>query len=150
MAQCKVCGTKLSFFGSCAKCEEDKKQEEQRKREAEQLVKEEEIRLQKEQERKREEDIKNLLITTETCLQGLKVVDRLGVIIAEGDCAFDVKLNKNKEELLKKLREDAYNLGGNSVIGMTFEIVTAASATLGATEFSRFKLIAYGTVAIVE
>tara|TARA_B110000483_G_C17902679_1_gene429949 strand:+ start:217 stop:438 length:222 start_codon:yes stop_codon:yes gene_type:complete len=67
--------------------------------------------------------------------------------MADADCSFTIKMVENNNALQFKLRSEAYSIGANAVVGITFNMIETYSATLGV---NTFKLIAYGTAVIIE
>jgi uncharacterized protein YbjQ (UPF0145 family) len=145
MAKCDVCGEKISLFGGCQRCaaEKSQKEDEQRqlKREAEQRA--EKARKQKEAER--EEQIKRVLLTSETAINH-GVVERYGFIMVEElKGGLDLGLEKMAEQLLPKLKEKAFNLGANAVVAVRIEAIKIMDVGIGVTEMGKFVFVASGT-----
>ena len=90
-----------------------------------------------------------ILLTTETA-PNLNIVSRVGIIMAEVDCVFSVEMVKHNHALQSKLRSEAYSIGANAVVGITFNMIETYSATLGVSKVNTFKLIASGTAVVVE
>ena len=67
--------------------------------------------------------------------------------MADADCSFTIKMVENNNALQFKLRSEAYSIGANAVVGITFNMIETYSATLGV---NTFKLITYGTAVIIE
>ena len=146
MAECKECRKKLGIFsnaidGMCEDCG---------------------VRLshsnsyslveQKENEAKRElaqQELDAIILTTET-VHNLNIKSRVGIIMADADCSFTVKMVENNNALQSKLRSEAHSIGANAVVGITFNMIETYSATLGVSKVNIFKLIAYGTDVIIE
>jgi hypothetical protein len=129
MAECKKCGRKLGFwegkyFGACPDCADQTSNQRAEINEA----------------------IDSILLTTETA-PNLEIKSRVGIIMADADCSFTVKMVENNNALQFKLRSEAYSIGANAVVGITFNMIETYSATLGV---NTFKLIAYGTAVIIE
>ena len=129
MAECKKCGRKLGFwegkyFGACPDCADQTSNQRAEINEA----------------------IGSILLTTETA-PNLDIKSRVGIIMADADCSFTVKMVENNNALQFKLRSEAYSIGANAVVGITFNMIETYSATLGV---NTFKLIAYGTAVIIE
>jgi len=139
MAECKDCGKKIGFMntigGKCADCYYSAEEEEK-------VV--EKIAL-----NVRIEAIEAILLTTETA-PNLNIKSRVGIIMADADCAFDVAMVKNKDALLSKLKSEAHSIGANAVVGVTFNMIETYSASIGIGKVNTFKLIAYGTAVIIE
>ena len=129
MAECKKCGRKLGFWegkysGTCPDCAGQTSNQRAEINEA----------------------IDSILLTTETA-PNLEIKSRVGIIMADADCSFTVKMVENNNALQFKLRSEAYLIGANAVVGITFNMIETYSATLGV---NTFKLIAYGTAVIIE
>ena len=129
MAECKKCGRKLGFwegkyFGACPDCADQTSNQRAEINEA----------------------IGSILLTTETA-PNLNIKSRVGIIMADADCSFTIKMVENNNALQFKLRSEAYSIGANAVVGITFNMIETYSATLGV---NTFKLIAYGTAVVIE
>ena len=96
--------------------------------------------------KKEQQEIKSIILTTETA-PNLNIKSRVGIIMADADCSFTIKMVENNNALQFKLRSEAYSIGANAVVGITFNMIETYSATLGV---NTFKLIAYGTAVIIE
>ena len=70
--------------------------------------------------------------------------------MAEVDCVFTVEMVKHNNALQSKLRNEAYSIGANAVVGITFNMIETYSATLGVSKVNTFKLIASGTAVVIE
>ena len=101
------------------------------------------------QKRQRQEAIEAILLTTETA-PNLNVKSRVGIVMVDADCAFDVAMVKNKNALLSKLKSEADSIGANAVVGITFDMIETYSASIGIGKVNTFKLIAYGTAVVIE
>ena len=99
--------------------------------------------------KKEQQEIKSIILTTETS-PNLNIKSRVGIIMADADCSFTVKMVENNNALQSKLRSEAYSIGANAVVGITFNMIETYSATLGVSKVNTFKLIAYGTAVIIE
>tara|TARA_B110000967_G_scaffold128560_1_gene131320 strand:+ start:266 stop:688 length:423 start_codon:yes stop_codon:yes gene_type:complete len=95
------------------------------------------------------EAIEAIMLTTETA-PNLNIKSRVGIIMADADCAFDVAMVKNKDALLSNLKSEAHTIGANAVVGVTFNMIETYSASIGIGKVNTFKLIAYGTAVIIE
>jgi len=129
MAECKRCGRKFGFwegryFGTCPDCADQTSNQRAENNEA----------------------IDSILLTTETA-PNLNIKSRVGIIMADADCSFTIKMVENNNALQFKLRSEAYLIGANAVVGITFNMIETYSATLGV---NTFKLITYGTAVIIE
>lgn len=157
MATCKKCGAKIGMFGGsdglCSNCREEERQrlkEEEERARAEQRERERvEKQKQAEKERARRKALESIVLTTEVA-SNLDISERVDIIIAHTDCSFDVKLQENKKELMDDLRQQAYDVDANAVVGVTFNIEESYAANIGAGNIKKFKLIAYGTAVRVE
>tara|TARA_B110000211_G_scaffold131287_1_gene150801 strand:- start:195 stop:677 length:483 start_codon:yes stop_codon:yes gene_type:complete len=98
---------------------------------------------------KEQQEIKSIILTTETA-PNLNIKSRVGIIMADADCSFTVKMVENNNALQSKLRSEAHSIGANAVVGITFNMIETYSATLGVSKVNTFKLIAYGTAVIIE
>ena len=147
MANCSSCGKKFGFFEDsidhegkffCPVCFEPKKAEA-------------ELKAQHHEERKTEKllEIDAIMLTTETA-PNLNIKSRVGIIMADADCAFDVAMVKNKDALLSNLKSEAHTIGANAVVGVTFNMIETYSASIGIGKVNTFKLLAYGTAVIIE
>jgi hypothetical protein len=101
------------------------------------------------QERIRNTKIDAIVVTTETA-PNLNIKSRVGIIMVDADCAFDVAMVKNKDALLSNLKSEAHSIGANAVVGVTFNIIETYSASIGIGKVNTFKLIAYGTAVVIE
>ena len=95
------------------------------------------------------EAIDAIMLTTETA-PNLNIKSRVGIIMADADCAFDVAMVKNKDALLSNLKSEAHTIGANAVVGVTFNMIETYSASIGIGKVNTFKLLAYGTAVIIE
>lgn len=149
MATCKHCGEKLSLFGACARCDDEKKQNEEKARQERIKGEEEKRQNERRAEEERKTKVSTVMLTTEVA-SNLNIKSRENILIAHADCAFDVKLQQKKEELLNDLKEQAYDTGANAVVGITFSVEESYSTGIGAANVKLFKLIAYGTAVVIE
>ena len=100
------------------------------------------------QKRQRQEAIEAILLTTETA-PNLNVKSRVGIVMVDADCAFDVAMVKNKDALLSNLKSEAHSIGANAVVGITFDMIETYSASIGIGKVNTFKLVAYGTAVVI-
>ena len=107
------------------------------------------VKTLREKEREARAKIGTILLTTETA-PNLNIKSRVGIIMADADCAFDVAMVKNKDALLSNLKSEAHTIGANAVVGVTFNMIETYSASLGIGKVNTFKLLAYGTAVIIE
>ena len=136
MAECKVCNKTIKTWEVIGgKCDACFKWSERKKSETQQELADQELEA--------------IILTTETA-PNLNIVSRVGIIMAEADCSFTVKMVENNHALQSKLRSEAYSIGANAVVGITFQMIETYSATLGVSKVNTFKLIASGTAVIVE
>ena len=136
MAECKECNKTIKTWEVIGgKCDACFKWSERKKSEAQQELADQELEA--------------IILTTETA-PNLNIVSRLGIIMAEADCSFTVKMVENNNALQSKLRSEAYSIGANAVVGITFNMIETYSATLGVSKVNTFKLIASGTAVVVE
>ena len=136
MAECKECNKTIKTWEVIGgKCDACFKWSERKKSEAQQELADQELEA--------------IILTTETA-PNLNIVSRLGIIMAEADCSFTVKMVENNNALQSKLRSEAYSVGANAVVGITFNMIETYSATLGVSKVNTFKLIASGTAVVVE
>ena len=140
MANCRGCGIELALLnrgrvGFCKKCD----------------AKMDDKTIEQATHENRELDLKieAIMITTETA-PNLNIKSRVGIIMADADCAFDVAMVKNKDALLSNLKSEAHTIGANAVVGVTFNMIETYSASIGIGKVNTFKLIAYGTAVIIE
>ena len=101
------------------------------------------------QKRQRDDQVAAILLTTETA-PNLNVKSRVGIVMVDADCAFDVAMVKNKDALLSNLKSEAHSIGANAVVGITFDMIETYSASIGIGKVNTFKLIAYGTAVVIE
>ena len=132
MAECTGCGKtikswKSALGGTCSTCHS---------KIAEQVIE------------KRQEALEAILLTTETA-PNLNIKSRVGIIMVDADCAFDVAMVENKDALLNKLKREANLIGANAVVGITFDMIETYSASIGIGKVNTFKLIAYGTAVVI-
>jgi uncharacterized protein YbjQ (UPF0145 family) len=136
MAECKECNKTIKTWEVIGgKCDACFKWSERKKSEAQQELADQELEA--------------IILTTETA-PNLNIVSRLGIIMAEADCSFTVKMVENNNALQSKLRSEAYSIGANAVVGITFNMIETYSATLGVSKVNTFKLIASGTAVVIE
>ena len=136
MAECKECNKTIKTWEVIGgKCDACFKWSERKKSEAQQELADRELEV--------------ILLTTETA-PNLNIVSRLGIIMAEADCSFTVEMVKHNHALQSKLRSEAYSIGANAVVGITFNMIETYSATLGVSKVNTFKLIASGTAVVIE
>jgi len=136
MAECKVCNKTIKTWEVIGgKCDACFKWSERKKSEAQQELADQELEA--------------IILTTETA-PNLNIVNRVGIIMAEADCSVTVKMVENNHALQSKLRSEAYSIGANAVVGITFQMIETYSATLGVSKVNTFKLIASGTAVVVE
>ena len=107
------------------------------------------VKALREKEREARAKIDAIMLTTETA-PNLNIKSRVGIIMADADCAFDVAMVKNKDALLSNLKSEAHTIGANAVVGVTFNMIETYSASLGIGKVNTFKLLAYGTAVIIE
>jgi hypothetical protein len=107
------------------------------------------VKALREKEREARAKIGTILLTTETA-PNLNIKSRVGIIMADADCVFDVAMVKNKDALLSNLKSEAHTIGANAVVGVTFNMIETYSASLGIGKVNTFKLLAYGTAVIIE
>ena len=142
MANCSSCGEKLGFEYRaqinnkyfCKTCEVTYRIEKLETKQA---------------EAGNAQKIEAIVLTTETA-PNLNIKSRVGIIMADADCAFDVAMVKNKDALLSNLKSEAHTIGANAVVGVTFNMIETYSASLGIGKVNTFKLLAYGTAVIIE
>ena len=142
MANCSSCGEKLGFEYRaqinnkyfCKTCEVTYRIEKLETKQA---------------EAGNAQKIEAIVLTTETA-PNLNIKSRVGIIMADADCAFDVAMVKNKDALLSNLKSEAHTIGANAVVGVTFNMIETYSASIGIGKVNTFKLIAYGTAVIIE
>ena len=142
MANCSSCGEKLGFEYRaqinnkyfCKTCEVTYRIEKLETKQA---------------EAGNAQKIEAIVLTTETA-PNLNIKSRVGIIMADADCAFDVAMVKNKDALLSNLKSEAHTIGANAVVGVTFNMIETYSASIGIGKVNTFKLLAYGTAVIIE
>tara|TARA_R110000868_G_scaffold60057_2_gene184110 strand:+ start:593 stop:1039 length:447 start_codon:yes stop_codon:yes gene_type:complete len=142
MANCSSCGEKLGFEYRaqinnkyfCKTCEVTYRIEKLETKQA---------------EAGNAQKIEAIVLTTETA-PNLNIKSRVGIIMADADCVFDVAMVKNKDALLSNLKSEAHTIGANAVVGVTFNMIETYSASLGIGKVNTFKLLAYGTAVIIE
>lgn len=153
MAECITCGKSMGFSdkmnaknfdGNCVNC--TKKVRDNKALSEVDVVALEEQEL---SDLQFETEINSIMLTTET-VPNLNIKSRVGIIMADADCSFTVKMVENNNALQSKLRSEAHSIGANAVVGITFNMIETYSATLGVSKVNTFKLIAYGTAVIIE
>ncbi len=97
----------------------------------------------------REAGISAVIVTTETHTN-LNITKRIKIIVATVESSFDAKLVEKQDELVFGLKTECYDAGGNAVVGVTFNSIETYSASIGAGNFKKFKMVAYGTAVVVE
>ena len=151
MAECKECGKSIKAWealgGACEDCYSLHLQNKARLKQKEGAA---ESHLRRKEDEAETElaklELDAIILTTETA-PNLNIKSRVGIIMADADCSFTIKMVENNNALQFKLRSEAYSIGANAVVGITFNMIETYSATLGV---NTFKLIAYGTAVIIE
>ena len=147
MAKCKTCGKSIRAWmalgGACEDCFSHLKKKEDA---AESQLRRKEDAAERELA---QQELDAIILTTETA-PNLNIKSRVGIIMADADCAFDVAMVKNKDALLSNLKSEAHTIGANAVVGVTFNMIETYSASIGIGKVNTFKLIAYGTAVIIE
>ncbi len=147
MADCIECGKKIGFtnrgdFGRCSSCTakhwEQERIPEQARMDAKYAA-----------EAARNIEIDAVTVTTETHTN-LTVANRIKIIVAAVESSFDAKLVEKQDELVFGLKTECHAVGENAVVGVTFNIIETYSASIGAGNFKKFKMVAYGTAVVVE
>lgn len=152
MAICDVCGEKKPLLGGCQKCASERRRndEEQRQLKLEAIKGAEEAKQRAEKESKqkeveRAEQIKRVLLTSETAINH-GVVERYGFIMVEElKGGLDLGLKKMADQLLPKLQEKAFDLGANAVVAVRVEAIKIMDIGIGVTELQKFVFVASGT-----
>ena len=167
MAVCSSCGENLFGFGDdelgrCLACANANKPV-LRKVTTESSAR---IKAEKEQTRERERQVNNILLTTETFPEGLKITKRIEIVTAE--CAFGMNMFKDlfagvrnivggrseavqktmrdsRRTALYELKKEAYEVGANAVVGVDLDYVELAG-----TGSSMVMLVASGTAVVIE
>ena len=151
MAKCTVCEKEMgfadkvnakSFDGLCRSCTDHN-------RKIAAGLEEKKIEEAAFETRELDATIDAILLTTETA-PNLNIVSRVGIIMAEVDYVFTVEMVKHNNALQSKLRNEAYSIGANAVVGITLNMIETYSATLGVSKVNTFKLIASGTAVVIE
>ena len=96
-----------------------------------------------------DQELEAIILTTEAA-PNLNIVSRVGIIMAEADCSVTLKMVENNHALQSRLRSEAYSIGANTVVGITFNMIENYSAILGVSKVNTFKLMASGTAVVVE
>ena len=96
-----------------------------------------------------QQELDAIILTTETA-PNQNIKSRVGIIMADADCSFTVKMVENNNALQSKLRSEAHSIGANAVVGITFDMIETYSASIGIGKVNTFKLIAYGTAVVIE
>ena len=143
MAECKECGKSIKAWealgGACEDCYSLHLQNKARLKQKEGTAERELA----------QQELDAIILTTETA-PNLNIKSRVGIIMADADCSFTVKMVENNNALQSKLRSEAYSIGANAVVGITFNMIETYSATLGVSKVNTFKLIASGTAVVIE
>jgi len=160
LANCSECGRKLGLFeagsgGMCNQCALGF--------EGRQIAEDAAVGIQIEQERHAE--IEAVILTTETCPEGLKITKRIEVVTAE--CAFGMNIFKDlfagvrnvvggrseavqktlrdtRRTALYELKKEAYEVGANAVVGIDLDYVELSAAG------NMVMLVASGTAVRIE
>lgn len=163
---CIECGKKLSIFTDpfpdiCNSCHSTRSQRSEAEQQArdERLQVEERKRIQA--ERTRDQEVKQLLLTTETTAPDLVVEQRLGIVTAEcvigmhmfKDIAIGIRntvggrsetyqndLRQMRKTVLSELRKEAHGIGANAVIAMDLDY-----QEIGSKAQSMLMIVASGT-----
>ncbi len=144
MAECVECGTKISWlYALCDRCHDANVANNSSAKPTDDP---EQQRLDAAEREMAQQELDAIILTTETA-PNLNIKSRVGIIMADADCSFTVKMVENNNALQSKLRSEAHSIGANAVVGITFNMIETYSATLGV---NTFKLIAYGTAVIIE
>jgi uncharacterized protein YbjQ (UPF0145 family) len=151
MANCSDCGKKIPMFdggrdGRCYTCSMVKYDAEMapiRAKEAEDASARERLEAQQ------QNAIESVIVTTEA-YTNLIISKRIKIVIATVESSFDAKLVEKQDELVFGLKTECHAVGGNAVVGVTFNIIETYSASIGAGNFKKFKMVAYGTAVEVE
>ena len=151
MANCSDCGKKIPIFdggrdGRCYACATIRYQAERTAIEAQEAKDEAEKNW---FESKRKNLVDAVIVTTETHTN-LIISKRIKIIVATVESALDAKLVEKQDELVLGLKTECHAVGGNAVVGVTFNIIETYSASIGAGNFKKFKMVAYGTAVVVE
>jgi uncharacterized protein YbjQ (UPF0145 family) len=151
MANCIDCNVKLNFLnrradGRCSECSIARATADYE----EKISKlESDLRAEKLALQLKDDAIDAILLTTETATN-LNIIDRKKVIVAAVESALDAKIVEKHEELVRALKAEAHSVGGNAVVGVTFNVVETYAATIGVGELKRFKMVAFGTAVEVS
>ena len=151
MANCSDCGKKIPMFDggrdgrcyACAMIKYDAEMAPVREREAKEEAEKNEFETQKRRL------IDAVIVTTETHTN-LAISKRIKIIVSTVESSFDAKLVEKQDELVLGLKTECHAAGGNAVVGVTFNIVETYSASIGAGNFKKFKIVAYGTAVLAE
>ena len=147
MAECVECGTKISWlYALCDRCHDANVANNSSAKPTDDP---EQQRLDAAEQKLAQQELDAIILTTETA-PNLNIKSRVGIIMADADCSFTVKMVENNNALQSKLRSEAHSIGANAVVGITFNMIETYSATLGVSKVNTFKLIAYGTAVIIE
>ena len=152
MAECQTCKKKTSSWFHESHCKDCQQKHAKELTEKNRLAAEARVEAKESQKASRIEEsaqVNAIMITTETA-PNLNIKSRVGIIMADADCAFDVAMVKNKDALLSNLKSEAHSIGANAVVGVTFNMIETYSASIGIGKVNTFKLIAYGTAVIIE
>jgi len=152
MAECQTCKKKTSSWFHESHCKDCQQKHAKELTEKNRLAAEARVEAKESQKASRIEEsaqVNAIMITTETA-PNLNIKSRVGIIMADADCAFDVAMIKNKDALLSNLKSEAHSIGANAVVGVTFNMIETYSASIGIGKVNTFKLIAYGTAVIIE
>ena len=151
MANCSDCGKKIPMFdggrdGRCYACATIRYEAEQAPIKAQKVKEVAEINQQKAQKRAA---IDSVIVTTET-QPDLRISKRIKIIISTVESKFDAQLVEKQDELFQEMKKECHSIGGNAVVGVSINIVETYSVNIGAGDFKKFKIIAYGTAVVIE
>lgn len=158
MAVCSECGRSvfLIFEGNvCRDCSKKQKEaaQDHRRHIATALEKQEtETDAHETGERTSEDRLSKALsvvVTTETSVD-LKVIKRVDLVMATSICPLSMEVDEFKDELFLRLKVAAVRVGANAVIGVSLNMISEVSNSVGSASLSRYRAVAIGTAVVID
>lgn len=141
---------------------EFERENEKRKQEEERKKREEEYKLQMEKQKNKQKALPDILITSISNFEGYSIkkyseyISADTIISASTSLGSDSELSveQGKNEVIRKLKEVAYDLGCNAIIGVNFDYITLrkGSISIGESIYHQYDICitANGNAVIIE